>query len=92
MKALFEQEDIRAIAKEVIEMLNPVLAKSEKPEEDIIYDVNGLAQYLLVSKQWVYERTHLKEIPHLKINGQLRFRKRDIDRWLNSYRVPAVKE
>jgi predicted DNA-binding transcriptional regulator AlpA len=43
-----------------------------------------------VSKKWIYERTQLKEIPHIKVNGLLRFRKRDIDKWLNSFNVPSV--
>jgi len=30
------------------------------------------------------------EIPYLKIGGQLRFRKKDIDKWLDTYNVPAV--
>ena len=89
MRALLEQEDIEKIAKAVCEMLKPMLSSS-KVEGDEIFDVKGLADYLKVSKQWIYERTHLKEMPHTKINGQLRFRKKDIDKWLTAYNIPAI--
>jgi len=79
------------IADKVIERLKPVLAGNGRHKaEDTIFDVKGLAEYLRVLDRWIYERTHLKEIPHYKIGGQLRFRKRDIDKWLELYKVPAV--
>ncbi len=76
-----------------MEMLIPLIASKDKnygENSNSIFDIDGLKNYLGVSKQWIYERTHLKEIPHLKIDGQLRFSKRDIDKWLSSYSVPAL--
>lgn len=92
MKIELEQEDIRAIAQAVTEMLKPVLSGNGKhgAEDNTIFDVKGLCNHLHVSDKWIYERTHLKEIPHLKVNGLLRFRKKDIEKWLNSFNVPAV--
>lgn len=91
MKVQFEQEDIQDIALKVVELLKPILSGNGRHEvEDTIFDVKGLCDYLHVSDKWVYERTHLKEIPHLKVNGLLRFRKKEIDKWLNSFNVPAV--
>lgn len=90
MKTELELQEIEAIADKVIEKLKPIICSGDKYEDDIIFDVQGLANYLRVSKAWIYERTHLKEIPHLKIDGQLRFRKKDIDKWLNTYNIPAV--
>jgi len=90
VKSTLEQEDIEAIALKVAELLKPMLSGTGKYGDDIIYDVRGLCAYLSVSDKWIYERTHLKEIPHLKVNGLLRFRKRDIDKWLNSFNVPAI--
>jgi len=58
---------------------------------DTVFDVPGLCDYLHVTPKWVHERTHLKEIPFYKIsNKQLRFRKREIDKWLDSLRTPAI--
>jgi excisionase family DNA binding protein len=91
LRAHLEQEDIQAIASAVVERLKPMFSGNGKhAAEDMIFDVPELKDYLKVSKQWIYERTHLKEIPHLKIDGQLRFRKRDIDKWLNSFNVPPA--
>lgn len=91
MKTELEHIDIEAIALRVLELLKPLLSGSGRHEpEDVIFDVKGLADYLKVSSQWLYERTHLKEIPHIKIGGQLRFKKRDIDKWLASFNVPSV--
>ncbi len=91
MKTELEQQDIEAIALRVSELMKPMLSGNIKSQNRyMIFNVSGLSEYLSVSKKWIYERTHLKEIPYLKVGGQLRFRKLDIDKWLNSYRVPAV--
>ena len=70
-------------------MLKPLLVNAGKLDDEI-FDVKGLSEYLKASKQWIYERTSLKEIPHIKLDGQLRFRKKDIDRWMNSHNIPAI--
>lgn len=90
MKTELEPQDIEAIAQRLLELLKPMLSENGKGEDDVILDVQSLAEYLRVTPKWIYERTHLKEIPHIKIGGQLRFRKRDIDKWLNSYNVPDI--
>ena len=81
---------IEKIAQKVIKEIKPLLSNHENTDNDIIFDVKGLSEYLRVSDKWVYERTHLNEIPFIKVGGLLRFRKKDIDRWLNSYYTPAV--
>ena len=83
-------ELVDQISDKVIEKLKPVISSINKDNDDVILDVSGLAKYLGVSETWIYERTHFKEIPHLKIKGHLRFRKKDIDKWLNSCSVPPV--
>ncbi len=90
MKTELEQQDIDAIAGKVMELLKSVLSSNRKQEESVIFDVSGLAKYLGVSETWVYERTHFKEIPYLKIKGHLRFKKGDIEAWLNSFSVPVA--
>jgi len=76
------------ITQKVLHELKPLLPAGK--DQDEIFDVPALASYLKVSVKWIYERTHLKEIPHIKAGGQLRFRKRDIDTWLDSYQIPAI--
>lgn len=92
MKTTFEPEDIQAVADKVAEILKPLLvAKVDRSTDDQIFDIPGLCEYLTVTRKWIHERTHLKEIPYFKLsNKQLRFRKRDIDRWLESLKTPAI--
>jgi len=72
--------------------LKPILSGCDKRSgDDIIFDVQGLSKYLGVSHKWVYERAQFKEIPHIKVKGLLRFRKDEIDRWLERYNVPCVQ-
>ncbi|MBF0487216.1 MAG: helix-turn-helix domain-containing protein [Nitrospirae bacterium] len=93
-----EREDIELLLEPLterfIEALKPILSANVKRdiEPDTIYDVKGLCEYLKVKEKWVYERTHLNEIPFLKIGAQLRFRKKSIDKWLNSFETPAVNQ
>jgi excisionase family DNA binding protein len=86
----FPQELAAEIADKVCEKLKPISSVSDKQDDDI-FDVKSLSQYLKVSTQWIYERTHLKEIPHIKKQGLLRFRKREIDKWLDSDKIPAIE-
>lgn len=92
MRLDLEVSEIQAIAREitaeVIKALKPLM--NGKVEEDTIFTVKTLALYLGVSEKWVYERVQHKEIPYLKIGGNDRFRKSDIDRWIETLRTPAV--
>jgi excisionase family DNA binding protein len=83
-----DDKDISKIADKVIELLKPLLKSSpQKDDQESILDVDGLASYLKVTKSWIYERTHLGEIPHYKIGKFPRFRKKDIDRWLERSKI-----
>lgn len=90
----FEDHDIQAIVLAVIEGLKPYLScRGDGRIDDTILDVPGLCEYLHVTPKWIHERTHLKEIPYYKLsNKQLRFRKKDIDRWLESLRTTDINE
>jgi predicted DNA-binding transcriptional regulator AlpA len=92
MKIDLELQDIQAIAGQVLDTLKPYLSGTgREKQDDAVLDVPGLSDYLHVSPKWIHERTHLKEIPFIKLsNKQLRFRKREIDKWLDSLRTPAI--
>ena len=92
MKIELEPQDIQAIADKVLDTIKPYLSGVGKDRQhDVVLDVPGLCDYLKVSAKWIHERTHLREIPFHKLsNKQLRFRKRDIDKWLDSLRTPAI--
>lgn len=76
MKTLMDQEDVELIAQRVVEMIKPLLSTKEENNE-IIFSVEELAEYLRVSVKWVYD--HVYELPHFKLGGLLRFRKQEID-------------
>ncbi len=76
------------ITNRVIRALKPLI-EQRKAVDDTIFTVETLAEYLTVSKQWVYERVSLHEIPHIKVGKFPRFKKREIDQWLDSQKIPA---
>lgn len=91
MKIDFEPQDIEAIATRVVEMLRPLLAQRGKGErEDRIFTVEALAEYLGVSPSWIYKQTCLKTIPHFKAGRHPRFRKAEIDRWIEARTVKPI--
>lgn len=90
MKIELEAQDIQAIAERVLDTLKPYLLHKEDKAGEIILDVPGLCEYLKVTTKWVYEQTHLRAIPHIKMGKkQLRFKRKDIDRWLSTLDMPA---
>src|SRR5208337_2265060 len=91
-----ELEDLqpfKEILREAVREEMKSYLSSRGQDEDIILDVPGLCEYLKVTSKWVYEQTHLKTIPHIKLSGKvLRFKKRDIDKWIEKLRTPAITE
>jgi excisionase family DNA binding protein len=94
MRFEFEDRDIQSIAQKVTDLLRPLLPTSERREDKgIIFDVKGLAEYLHVDSCWVYKKVSLKKIPFFKAGKYTRFRKRDIDRWIDGQTtrpIPAI--
>ena len=79
------------IAKEVMKNLQPIISIVHR-DDDPLLTVQTLAKYLRVSPQWIYERVQLKEIPHAKIGKYPRFRKAEIDLWIDSLKIPAANK
>jgi excisionase family DNA binding protein len=71
-----------AISQEVMREIRPLLSRT-LPDDDPVFDVDSLAKYLRVGKQWVYQKLHAREIPHYKMGKYPRFRKSKIDEWLD---------
>lgn len=91
MKFEVESSDIERIAARVVEMIKPVLTRVQRPDEpDVIFDVKALSEYLRVNPSWVYKAVSLKAIPYFKAGKFPRFRKRDIDKWMESKAVRPV--
>ena len=49
--------------------------------------VDELAQVLLVKKSTIYQWRHLGLIPYIKVGRFVRFREKDIQKWLSSRAV-----
>lgn len=81
----------QVIAKKVFSELTGLLGNQPKRNrEDTIYTVVDVSKYLSVDPKWIYQQTHLKTIPHFKLNNQLRFRKAEIDKWIDSHKIPSL--
>jgi len=81
----FANEVVARIIKSIQEKLY-----SCKVDEESLFTVKSLAKYLEVSDQWIYERIQKAEIPVIKVGKFPRFKKSDIDDWLNSLKVPVM--
>lgn len=85
-----EPEEIAAIATAVAHHLAPLLAVERgAPSKDVL-DVPEAADYLRVEESWIYKQAQYKAIPYVKVGKYLRFRRKDLDRWLAEQSVPAV--
>jgi excisionase family DNA binding protein len=51
------------------------------------WDIRQLSVYLHVKPSTLYAWAGQGKIPHLKIHGLVRFRRDDIDRWIESFRI-----
>ena len=92
VKATFDldiQDLASQIAQEVVKTIKPLLAQGSS-KDDTLFTVKTLARYLETSTKWVYERVQLKEIPYIKVGKHVRFKKSDIDHWLDSLKVPSM--
>ncbi len=83
-------ELISEITQKVTNAIIPTLKKG-MGMGDTVFTVETLAKYLQVKKQWVYGRIHSKEIPYIKMGKFPRFKKREIDIWLESLKIPAMQ-
>ncbi len=72
------------ITQGVIKAIKPLLNHDSKSGE--LMNVEGLAKYLGVEKDWIY--SHVKEMPHYKLGRFPKFRKKEIDKWLDTQKPP----
>jgi predicted DNA-binding transcriptional regulator AlpA len=84
-------ELVKEIAKEVIELLKPMLSGNGKHEaDDRWFNVRQLSEYIGMSPQWIYNNKG--KLLHVNINNKPLFRKSEVDRWLESCRVHTINE
>ncbi len=51
-----------------------------------LQDVRWLMDHLKLSKATVFRMLKAREIPHLKVGHSIRFRPREVERWLKEQR------
>jgi excisionase family DNA binding protein len=91
MKLNLEQDDLKLIAKDIAETLKLLLKNTKKSDgSDIVFDVRELAGYLKVNESWIYNLVGLKTIPYFKCGKYLRFKKSNIDKWIDSETIQAI--
>lgn len=91
LKISLEADDIDAIAQRIIEMLKPIIIGNDKQDTgDVIFTIESLAEYLQVDTGWVYKKVSLKEIPHFHVGRYPRFRKAQIDRWIETQTIKPI--
>lgn len=56
--------------------LRPATSMPKRPRptrSDGLWDANDVAEYLKVSRSWVYHRAESGQLPHVRVGGLLRF-------------------
>ena len=92
MKLELDTEQLRQdIVNDVVEALKPLLADAKR-EDDHLMDIGACASYLLVERQWLYKVRNNLQIPFVKVGKFLRFRKSEIDKWLQKNSTRQVNE
>lgn len=70
--------------------VNPTASCGEGHESAVqqthrcVVGVDELAEYLAVPSSWIYDNHHRLELPAMKLGRHLRFRKCDVDAWLET--------
>ena len=61
--------------------------KTENVKPEKWMTVDDVAEYLQVSKESIYKLAQRRKIPAAKILSQWRFRKADIDKWVEKRKI-----
>lgn len=56
------------------------------------FDIKELSDYLCIKVNTLYGKVHRKEIPFYKLGGLIRFKKTDIDAWLEDSKYTPTPE
>lgn len=65
----------------------PVHAKSSTPPGDELLTTRELMDYLQISRTKVWEMVNKKGLPAFKLGGDYRYRRAEVDAWLEKFRV-----
>lgn len=68
--------------------LEPCQGSNE--ENSSLLNVPDIAGYLKVQRSTIYSLVETKQIPHYRVGRQIRFKKPEIEKWLEERKEPAV--
>lgn len=60
--------------------------------DDQLLTVDGLAEYLNISRRTMYRLLKAESLPAYRVGKQLRFRREDVDDWLQKRQVRKAVE
>jgi excisionase family DNA binding protein len=72
---------IREVVEGVVAALDCTLLRRHVEPESLL-DIPVLAKYLSVTEAWLYQRVHANEIPHFRVGKYVRFRRAEVEIWL----------
>jgi len=99
-------EQLPAIKKVIKELLDPIIEDAVRramvqyfsgivdnpTTTNEVMDVNGVANYLNLTKSAIYSMTHKREIVHYKRGKKLYFYKSDMEDFIRQGRVKTMEE
>jgi excisionase family DNA binding protein len=76
------------------ELVAPPLLRPANDEQptDAVLDVDETASLLRIGRNTVYDLVGRNEIPHRRLGKQIRFSRRALMRWLDSWSSQGAKE
>ena len=57
--------------------------------EGSFLDIKQLSSYLSIKPSLIYSLVESKEIPHYRVGRLIRFKKEEVDQWIDGHRVPS---
>lgn len=72
-------------------MVTRMEEKTLRPATNDLLTIEELADLLGVKVSWLYAQTSAKRIPFLKLGGRLRFRRADVERWIEGQVVHPIR-
>src|SRR4051812_40274825 len=67
-----------AFAEVIVRRLEPLVGMRQR-----LMDVHDAAQYLGMTENAIREKASAGDLPYIRIDGRLRFDRREIDRWID---------
>ncbi|MFL6448691.1 MAG: helix-turn-helix domain-containing protein [Bryobacteraceae bacterium] len=67
-----------AFAEAIVRRLEPLVGMRQR-----LMDVHDAAQYLGMTENAIREKASAGDLPYIRIDGRLRFDRREIDRWID---------